>query len=155
MTGFYQQHWRRIATLGILLLALAISARQAQAMIIVPEAARLIEVAEEVGEIVNHGDRNIYLSAAYGKPLRYHGELSGMWWPPVAEIQAEKVVDKPEADYSAEERFNTLYAEKSPEYFIVTDISEWQEQDDLREFLLNHYSKISEQEDYLIFDLKN
>jgi len=38
-------------------------------------------VAREIGKIVNHGTRNLFISPYYGGPLEYFAEIAGAYWP--------------------------------------------------------------------------
>ena len=37
--------------------------------------------ARQIGELVEHSDRVVFLSRYYGVPLQYFGELTGAYWP--------------------------------------------------------------------------
>jgi stage III sporulation protein SpoIIIAA len=67
-------------------------------------------------------------------------------------MQREKPWGK--APHSVEERFNKMYQEYSPEYFIVTEMGEYKEQPELREFLATHFALLPGEERYRIFDLR-
>lgn len=57
-------------------------------------------------------------------------------------------------DLRGEELFYDSCWDKSPEYFVVTDMADFQEQADIKEFLLREFPILPETEDYMIFDLR-
>ena len=113
--------------------------------------SRKIEAAEEIGEIVNHSDRTIFLAHAYGYPLRYHGVLAGRYWPNVRDLWARNL--KGAEPLSIEELYNQQYSAAKAEYFIIEDMAFWKQQPDLQHFLKNRFSLLVENQDYLIFKL--
>ncbi len=113
--------------------------------------SRKIEAAEEIGEIVNHSDKTIFLAHAYGYPLRYHGFLAGRYWPDATELWARNL--RGSEPLNAEERFNQQYSSLKAEYFIIEDRAFWEQQPDLQRFLTNRFSLLVENQDYLVFKL--
>jgi hypothetical protein len=101
---------------------------------------------------VAHSTRTIVLDPYEGKPLMYYGEFSGEWWPYWYDIRDEKLWGQREM--SVEERLNLLSLNNSPECFIITDLVEFEGQEDLQEFLTTRFSILVERDEYLIFDLR-
>jgi hypothetical protein len=145
-----QLHWR-MAAWGILFLALLLSLVDARSRLMNPDFERKVAIEQEIGEQVHHSNRTIFLSGDYGVPLEYHGLLSGTSWPLASDLEWERLAGKPAL--GAEERFNAWFAKDSPEYFIVEDLSEFEQQPDLKEFLSANYSIIAQKDDYMIFAL--
>jgi hypothetical protein len=141
----------RLAAWGILLLALLLSLVVARSRLMNPDFERKVRTAQEIGERVNHSTKNLFLSSDYGRQLRYHGELAGYAWPLSSDFEWERLAKAQE--FNAEERFNTRFLRYSPEYFIVEDLREFEQQPDLKEFL-SKFPTISNKVDYLIFDLR-
>ena len=110
------------------------------------------QLAEQIGALVNHSARTLFLAPYYGAPLEYHGELAGIAWPTVGDIRAEQLVGA--QPLSAVERLNQYLQEASPEYFIVTDMTEYEAQTDLRTLLSTRYPILEQSEDFIIFDLR-
>lgn len=110
-----------------------------------------VRIYEEVGEAVHHSTKTVYLTEDYGYPLEYYGWLAGKNWPSSARAYGLSAM----SDVDAEERFLTEYAGSSPEYFIVTNLQEFQEQSDLRSLLNENFPLMVKTEDYLIYDLRN
>src|SRR5439155_5847180 len=114
------------------------------------DAEHKVRTQREIGELVNHSTKTIFLSGDYGVPLEYHGLLSGSSWPLQWDVEWERLAGL--KSQRAEERFNTWFAKDSPEYFIVEDLREFEQQPDLKEFL-SKFPIVSQSNDYLIFKL--
>lgn len=114
-----------------------------------------VKMAEEIGEEVKHSTKTVLLDSCLGYPLRYHGEFAGVFWPISADFRTyENEELRGQRELSAEEQFNTLYSEYSPEYFIITDFREFEKQVDLKDFLVRKYRMAAKKDNYLIFDLR-
>jgi hypothetical protein len=116
------------------------------------ELERKVSIAQEIGARVRHSTNIVYLSGDYGLPLEYHGELSGKPWPLISDLEWERLVGRKSP--TAQERFNTRFTKNSPEYFIVEDLREFEQQPDLKEFLTVNYPNVAQNDEYLIFDLR-
>jgi len=110
-----------------------------------------IKVAREIGEIVNHSTRTIFLAPAYGSPLRYYGQLFGTCWPQHRDLEARKLRRLKALDVQT--HLEHLTKKWSPEYFIVADLDDFDRQKDLKRLLTNKFSIIAQSDKYLIFDL--
>jgi hypothetical protein len=108
------------------------------------------EVAREIGEIVNHSTRTVWLAPMYGVPLQYYGELTGAYWPRRINYWLYRLPG--ERELSIEERLNAL--DFSPEYFVIIDFHEFNKHhSDLKEFLKINYSLIAGSDKYLIYGI--
>ena len=137
---------------GTVLAAFILSAgTSVQAKRKIPKLEGEIQIASTIGKIVNHSTQTIVLDEFDGKPLMYHGQFSGIYWPHDYDIRDAKLWNEPEMN--AEQRFYQLNKNNSMDYFIVTDLSELTEQADLNDFLRSHFVILVENEDYLIFEL--
>ena len=145
-----QLHWR-LAAWSALLLGLVLSIAVASSRLIHPQIERKVEAQQQIGELVNHSTRTIFLSGDYGVPLEYHGLLSGSSWPLQWDLEWERLAGL--KSQGGEERFTTRFAQDSPEYFIVEDLREFEMQPDLKRFL-SKFPIVSQSNDYLIFKLK-
>jgi len=145
-----QLYWR-LAAWGILFVALLLSLVDARSRLMNPDFERKVEMEQEIGEQVHHSTKTIFLSGDYGVPLEYHGLLSGSSWPLASDLEWERLAGKPALGVEA--RFNAWFAKDSPEYFIVEDLSEFEQQPDLKEFLTANYPIIAQKDDYMIFAL--
>ena len=147
-------YWRS-ALGGILLAALAITL--ASSVVKLNEgsgdAAKQVQIEANIGELVNHSTQTIFLADDYGVSLEYHGLMSGKPWPLSSDLEWERLTRA--EGQSAAERFQTLFASESPDYFIVLDRSEFQKQPDLQAFLNENYPILAQNDDYLIFNLRH
>ena len=145
-----QIHWR-FASWGVLLLALLLSIGIARSRLVNPNLEHTVKVEQEIGELVNHSTRTIYLSSDYGVSLEYNGLLSGSPWPLASDLEWEQLAGV--TTLTAEERYNAWFAKNSPEYFIVEDFVEFDKQPDLKQFL-SRFPIVSQNNDYVIYSLK-
>ncbi len=134
---------------------------------------REVRIAQEIGEIVGHSDKVLFLDSNYGESLTYHGELSGYGWPISTHTKKRRLrglLREPSLEESCE--FKNGYTvscklynipqlhyiqnlEKySPEYFIVTNIQDYEKQIGLKSFLNRNFPILVKNNDCLIFDLR-
>ena len=128
------------------------------------------QVAREIGEMIGHSTKTLFLAPYYGRPLEYHAELSGQYWP--RRRLSQDLIDyglrggtgggrdlmgwlrrRPAyGEVGLEERFQAL--EFSPDYFVITAFREFERHhSDLAEFLDGNCSLVAADPEYLIFDL--
>lgn len=74
-------------------------------------------IAWEIGELVHHSPRTVYVSYYYGLPLEYHGEFGGAPWP--VRIEDEFYRRPDEKELSVQQRIAEL--QFTPEYFVITN----------------------------------
>ena len=190
LSRVHLRYYKRVAVLGLLVLVTFLSAYEYRTEILsigeqlqddtyvereyhgIPVAADyqdLVKTYEEIGEVTDHSSRTLFLVPDEGFPLIYHGRLDGAWFPPPGVAQAPFWASKQtrradKARVSATERFNIMYAELSPEYFIVvTRFNLWgrpvnflggKEYKDLRNLLAENFPVVGQSDDYLVFDLR-
>jgi len=99
---------------------------------------RTVATAQEVGDIVEHSRRIIFLAPDYGMPLKYHGEVAGWIWWDSRELRL-RAEQRGGPVPSVEDRFVQIQKESSPEYFVVTDLKEFEAQPDLERFLRKRF----------------
>ncbi len=139
----------RAGVWSILALALVLALGVAGTQLARVDFHHEVRIYEEIGEVVHHSTKTVFLDGYAGYALEYHGWLCGKNWP--FAWRAYGLPGLPEVD--AEERFVTDYADSSPEYFIVTNLLAFEEQSDLGDFLTENFPLIAQTEDYLVFDL--
>lgn len=107
-----------------------------------------MQIAAEIGQIVNHSGRTVFLACHYGMPLQYYGELASAYWP--HSITAF-YYDRPnEAALSVRERLDKLGF--APEYFIITDFAGYRRHHvDRRAYLTQNCDLLAETDRYLIY----
>jgi len=114
----------------------------------VPRKVESEEIAQEIGQIVDHSSRVVYVAPAYGTPLEYHAEISGEYWPRRIS-DADRVLGH-EREQSVEQRLAAL--DFAPSYFVITDFDEFnRHHTDLKEFLADNYPILAETDNYLIY----
>jgi hypothetical protein len=139
------------AALSLILLAsIALAMDIARPRPLDTSLSRKIKVEEEVGRLVRHTPRAVFLDGDYGVSLEYHGQVSGEPWPLTSDFAWEKLAGvRPE---TVEQRFADLPGEGPLDYFIVLDRDEYQQQPALRRFLAR-FPLRAKSDDYLIFKL--
>jgi 4-amino-4-deoxy-L-arabinose transferase-like glycosyltransferase len=143
--------WRwRVAACLVLLLALVPSVRTARSRLSNPDVWQKVTLEREIGDVVQHSTKTIFLSSDYGVPLEYHGLLSGSAWPLAADFEWERLAGVP--TLGAEERFRAWFAAAAPDYFIVEDLRELDQQPDLKRFL-GKFPTVSATDHYLVVRL--
>jgi hypothetical protein len=153
MRRLYEVRPGRLSRLGIWsvwCLALALSLADARARLWNAGAGRQVAVREEIGALVRHSPKTIFLSGDYGVPLEYHGLLCGVSWPLGWDLEWERLAGKPTV--GAQERFERWYATGAPEYFIVEDLQEFAQQPDLQRFLAR-FPIVAKNRDFVIYSL--
>ena len=105
-------------------------------------------VAQEIGELIRHSPRTVYIAYYYGVPLEYYGEFGGAPWP--VRIEDEFYRRPGERELSVEERINGLGF--IPEYFVVTHFDLFnRKHQDLKEYLESSCSLLAQTDQYLIY----
>jgi 4-amino-4-deoxy-L-arabinose transferase-like glycosyltransferase len=140
----------RLAIRGVWCLALLLSLADARARLANVSLQRQVAVQEEIGTLVRHSAKTVFLSGDYGVPLEYHGVLCGNSWPLGWDLEWERLARKP--TLAAPERFERWYAKDAPAYFIVEDLQEFAKQPDLERFL-SRFPIVAKSPDYVIFAL--
>jgi hypothetical protein len=141
----------RVMLAGILLFATMIFFVLARPKPIPAALEDKVQVAQEIGALVDHSSRTIFLSSDYGLPLEYHGELSGVAWPTASDVEWEKLAGV--KALNTEEYYRIKFRDASPEFFIVLDQAEFDAQPGLKDFLTENFRVFAASDNYLIFDL--
>jgi hypothetical protein len=104
--------------------------------------------AQEIGEIVNHSDRTVFLAYHYGVPLEYYGEFFGKYWP--RSMNYWLVPNPATRELSVQQRLHDLGF--VPQYFIITDFKEFTaHHQDLKAYLVSNCSLLAQTNYYLIY----
>ena len=97
------------------------------------DAAMFERMYQEIGELVEHDTKALFLDTEYGFALMYHGEISGDSWPNVDDLAAEAIDRRARID--ADARYVRDYKAWGPSYFIVTDLRSFAAETDLQQML--------------------
>jgi hypothetical protein len=143
--------YQRASAVVVILFAVFLSIYTVLPKLYNPGVKGYVNMAEEIGVQVGHSQKTLFLTYAYGKPLQYHGEISGANWPNSGDFRAYELSGKKIP--SAEESFKTL-SKGEGEYFIITDFREFEQQPDLKQFLTRNFALLTKNQDYIIFDLR-
>jgi len=137
-----------LPVIGALLLVIFFNIRDIRRSLATPRKLESEEIGQEIGRIVGHSHRVVYVAPAYGTPLEYYAELSGEYWP-----RRTSDTDRAlgyEREQSVEQRLAAL--DFGPEYFVITDFDEFNRHHaDLKEFLVDNYPLLAESDNYLIY----
>lgn len=148
----HREWYWRVGVAGIAVLALLLSLAVSGTRLVNPDFEKQVNAAIQIGSRVEHSTNTVYLASDYGLSLEYHGELSGRPWPLVSDLEWERLAGLPVL--SARQRFYTWFAKDSPEYFIVEDLNEFEQQPELKEFLAANYPIVAQKDNYIIFALR-
>ena len=120
-----------------------------------------VAIAEEIGEHVGHIHNTLFLTPHFGRVIAYHGEFAGLPWPTSISLYGRRVrgarVPDIEKDFSAGHitlLYQGRFIEYTPDFFIITAFDEFEKQADLRKVLYSNYPVLVQNDDYLIFDLR-
>ena len=117
---------------------------------------------QRIGDLLQHSRRTIMLTYDYGMPIRYHGRVTGPTWPSAGDLTAGDLGAGAGAaedsawssGVSAEQRYREFYGPSDPEYFLITDFESFHEQSDLQPFLDATFERLTEQDGFLVYDLR-
>jgi 4-amino-4-deoxy-L-arabinose transferase-like glycosyltransferase len=151
LNQMYSQWYWRLAGWGILAMALLLSLIVSRSRLVNPYSQHKVDIQQQIGAQVGHTTKTVFLSGDYGVPLEYHGLLSGFPWPLTSDLEWEQLAGVPVE--GAQERFNRWFAKDSPKYFIIEDMTQFEQQPDLKEFLMANYPILVQNDDYMIFSL--
>jgi hypothetical protein len=105
-------------------------------------------IAREVGELVKHSSRTVFVAHHYGLPLQYYGQFTGIAWPKRTEHASYGPSDGQER--SVQERLALL--EFTPEYFVVTDFKQLDERhQDLAAYLATRCLVLAQTTRYVVY----
>lgn len=106
-------------------------------------------VAREIGQIVGHSPRVVFLAPYYGRSLQYLGEFTGAYWP--RPITYWLYRSKGERELSVAQRLAAIPFK--PEYFVITDFPEFERHhQDLAAYLESRCHRKVRTSDYLIYE---
>ena len=106
---------------------------------------------ELVGESIPQESNFIALTSDYGMRLRYYGWRIGASWPSGADLNLKALGSSEEYNFQA--YFDELTQGK--DYFLVTALSEFDSQQDLKDFLYEHFPVYKEGNGFILFNLQN
>jgi 4-amino-4-deoxy-L-arabinose transferase-like glycosyltransferase len=111
-----------------------------------------VSTAEEIGQVINHSSKVISLGSHYAKPLKFHAEIGGVRWPYSYDFRAIEIRGQKNIETSA--RFKEMQTKYSPDYFVVSDLLEFERQKELKIFLENNFEVFKKTDRYIIYSLQ-
>ena len=120
----------------------------------VPAATVHTEVAvpTQIGKLVHHATGLVFLAPSYGDTLKFYGGVAGTWWPGPADIKLAQLEGN--APKSVQAQLDEIRRSQETQFFVVTDMRQWDAQPDLRAYLDSHYPLIASNRDYRVYDLR-
>ncbi len=112
---------------------------------------RKARIGTEIGELLSHSRKCIFLSSDHGNDLRYHGHLAGASWPNAANINFGKILGH-SIDFKS--NLDKISKNSCPNFFVITELDSGRRQKELIDYLNSNYSIFAETDEYLIFDLR-
>jgi 4-amino-4-deoxy-L-arabinose transferase-like glycosyltransferase len=105
---------------------------------------------QEIGTQLPEDGKILAITQEYGFPLMYYGWRKVNLWPTIDEQQLKALRGNPK-------RFERLFEENTAgmDYFLVTDLEQFDEQSELKQRLFHDYSLVVEESDFLLFDLNH
>jgi hypothetical protein len=142
-------YWSAVA-IGIMVAVTGTAA--ARSDLTVPSAAAIVARDQEIGELVAHDTKVLFLDPEYGYSLMFHGQLSGDAWPNADDLAAEALDGQ--APLDAEARFERDYAGFRPTYFVVTDLKSLDAEPDLVRFLEKRGDVVKQTREFQVYSLR-
>jgi hypothetical protein len=107
------------------------------------------EVAAEIGRLVKHSRRVVFVARYYGIPLQHNAMIAGAYWPRPITYWLYRTPG--ERKLSIGERLAAL--DFDPEYFVITFLTEYENHHaDLARYLEGHCVVKARTTEYLIFE---
>jgi hypothetical protein len=113
--------------------------------------SRVATYAPEIGDLVDHSRHVIFVSEAYGRPLRYYAEISGVEW--ISSVEQQILALKDHDVPTALEIMATLTSSIDAEYVVVTEFGELAAQPGLKA-LLASYPVVAQTDNYIIYKIE-
>jgi hypothetical protein len=106
---------------------------------------------EQIGEKVGHNTSVIALTQDYGYRLEYFSWINpAEYWPYRGDTRLRELAGIPQPEFAARFADQT----KGMDYFIVTDLEEFNGQPELKKFLTENFPIYDSGDGYIIFDLR-
>ena len=116
---------------------------------------RQVRIYEEIGDKVGHSTNVLTLDKNYGNALMYHGKVVALeeWqWPVTYDLNFG---DSAGLSYKRGRKLlDEKISERSPQYFIITSMEDFELQSDLKDALNEGYRVVAQTPDYAIYGLR-
>jgi hypothetical protein len=102
-----------------------------------------------IGQVLGPDVSVIALTSDYGYPLFYYSWISASYWPYTGDTALRQLAGMVTPEFA--QQFKDTTAGK--EYFVVTDLTELENQPDLKNYLASNYPVFEKGDGYIIYDL--
>lgn len=110
-----------------------------------------VSSAVEIGQLLDHRTDVISLASYYAKPLKYHAEIGGKRWPYGYDFRGNEIMGR--ENISPHKRLQEDMKQYSLKYFVVSDMEEFNKQQELKKMLYDNFPVLKETKNYVIFSL--
>lgn len=140
---------------GILLFASAASIHEARSRWKAVQDYVKTEVSSaiEIGQVLNHSMDVVSLASYYAKPLKYHAEIGGKRWPYGYDFRGNEIMGR--ENKPANVLFQEILKTYSPKFFVISDMEEFNRQEDLKKILYDNFPVYKATKTYVIFSLRS
>jgi 4-amino-4-deoxy-L-arabinose transferase-like glycosyltransferase len=107
---------------------------------------------EEIGALVEHSDKALFLTHDHGKSLTYHGELAGANWPGQTEFKKWSLLEKGSMDGAA--LLKQRVEEDAMAFFVATELDELRKQPEIVAVLDRDHLMLASNAYYRVYALK-
>jgi hypothetical protein len=107
------------------------------------------EMLTHIGQVLGPDVSVIALTSDYGYPLFYYSWISASYWPYTGDTALRQLAGMVTPEFA--QQFKDTTAGK--EYFVVTDLTELENQPDLKNYLASNYPVFEKGDGYIIYDL--
>ena len=107
---------------------------------------------EEIGTLVEHSDKTLYLTHDHGRSLTYHGELAGTSWPGQTGFKKRMMLNQDSLDCSS--LLKHRIAEDSMAFFVATELDELRKQPELVAILDRDHSLLASNAFFRVYSLR-
>jgi 4-amino-4-deoxy-L-arabinose transferase-like glycosyltransferase len=107
---------------------------------------------EEIGTLVEHSDKTLYLTHDHGRSLTYHGELAGTSWPGQTDFKKRMMLNQDSLDGSS--LLKHRIAEDSMAFFVATELDELRKQPELVAILDRDHSLLASNAFFRVYSLR-
>ena len=111
-----------------------------------------VSSAIEIGEVLNHRTDVVSLASYYAKPLKYHAEIGGKRWPYGYDFRGNEIMGRENKPVNV--LFQEILKTYSPKFFVISDLEEFNRQEDLKKLLYDNFPVYKATKTYVIFSLQ-
>jgi hypothetical protein len=103
-----------------------------------------------IGEAIQHDSRTVALTQDYGYRLAYWGWTTPVYWPYTGDQALRQLAGQSLPEFKLQ--FEDIIRDN--DYFLVSDLAEYERQPQLKQTLSQGYTILEQGEGYIIYDLR-